>query len=227
MAAKRRNILAYVTEKYRKKVVSLEDGIKKILDEEWEEKALARAEAQTNKIDKMLKGEADEKENRGWFQDRKQRKEEKERLKLTPASGEDGKPKKKGRAQRRKKKGDGGAAANAAEERARREVEKVALYQARLAKRSSKPKRIKAVVETNVNAGAGRKTKRKKSSFEKDLTDVSRKGVKGLRYDEQGEERPEIREQPEAVERRREEGRRQEEQQKSSMMRLVKGGRKL
>lgn len=67
--------IAAIIEKYKKKVAALEEKIQGILQEEWEEKALRRAEMQMAKTEKILKGEVDEK--RTWFQSGKERREEK------------------------------------------------------------------------------------------------------------------------------------------------------
>lgn len=65
----------------------------------------------------------------------------------------EGKPVKKGRGQRRKKKGESNP-----EERMQREMQKVALYQARLEKRNRKPKKMLSVYD----APPGKPTKKGK-----------------------------------------------------------------
>uniref|UniRef100_A0A146M036 RNA helicase n=1 Tax=Lygus hesperus TaxID=30085 RepID=A0A146M036_LYGHE len=177
-----------IIEKYKKKLANLEEKIQGILQEEWEEKALRKAEMQMAKTEKIMKGEVDEK--RSWFQSGKERREEKDRLRLEAipkfkkGSGKEeegeGKPAKKGRAQRRKKKGESDP-----EERMQREMQKVALYQARLAKRSRKPKKMNTVYDAEPSKAASKGTSKnkKKSMFDSDLTDVSRKSVKKLRYE--------------------------------------------
>lgn len=62
-------------EKYRVRVSALEDKVKHILQEEWEERTLNRAENQANHAEKILKGETAT--PRSWFQSDKQRKLEK------------------------------------------------------------------------------------------------------------------------------------------------------
>lgn len=54
---------------------NLEERIKQILQEEWEEKELRKAEAHMSKTEKILKGEVPE--QREWFQTKKERQEEK------------------------------------------------------------------------------------------------------------------------------------------------------
>ncbi|CAH1365083.1 unnamed protein product [Tenebrio molitor] len=68
-----------ILEKYRNKLEKLEPQIEKILQEEYEERLLAKAENQAKKAEKLLKGETNN-VVRPWFQTKKQRKEEKERL---------------------------------------------------------------------------------------------------------------------------------------------------
>jgi hypothetical protein len=56
-------------------VSALEDKVKHILQEEWEERALNRSENQANRAEKILKGQADM--PRSWFQSDEERKLEK------------------------------------------------------------------------------------------------------------------------------------------------------
>lgn len=96
---------------------------------------------------------------------------------------------------------------NTAEDRAKKELEKIASYQARLAKKKNKPKKIKTVMDESnrdfskkgtmsyyfvtskgtVNSNTSHifsgSLKRSKSSFAADLTDTSKKGVKKMRYE--------------------------------------------
>lgn len=160
-----------ILKKYRAKVEALEDKIKGILEEEWSDKALKKAEIEAEKATKSLKGEVN-KEKREWFQTHKEREEEKERLRLEEL------PKaKKGRAQRRKKK----SSMETPEVRAQREMEKVALYQAREAKRRRKRQKISAVYDGSGKTQQEEKRK-KKSAFSSDLTDTRRKNVKRIRH---------------------------------------------
>lgn len=68
-----------IVEKYRKKVARLEEEITKILQEEWEERAMQKAENQANRAEKIIKGGPGELP-RSWFQNHKQRMEEKGNL---------------------------------------------------------------------------------------------------------------------------------------------------
>lgn len=169
-----------IIEKYRLKLDNIEAEIVKILEEEYAERMLAKAENQANKAQRILTGEN---ENRPWFQTTKERKEEKNRLALKPKD-----PKKK----TKKKNDDEVPVKNnknkkpqkgkeTADDRARSELDKVALLQARLAKKKTKPKKIRSCPDELVDAGKG--TKRSRSNFTDDLTDVSKKGVKRMRYE--------------------------------------------
>ena len=62
-------------EKYRARVSTLEDKVKHILQEEWEERTLNRAENQANRAEKILKGQTEM--LRSWFQSDEERKLEK------------------------------------------------------------------------------------------------------------------------------------------------------
>ncbi|XP_014251381.1 probable ATP-dependent RNA helicase DDX27 [Cimex lectularius] len=178
-----RTIPTEIISKFKKKVNALEERINTILQEEWEEKALRKAELQMAKTEKILS--QDDSEKRMWFQTGKERREEKERLRLEEIPKfQKGKPKnkevekvKKGRAQRRKKKGE-----TTSEERVEREMQKLALYQARLAKRNRKPKKMNTIYD-KPEVKRAKINKTKKSVFDSDLTDVSKKGVKKLRYE--------------------------------------------
>ncbi|XP_014274809.1 probable ATP-dependent RNA helicase DDX27 [Halyomorpha halys] len=170
---KQRLIPQEILKKYRAKVEVLEEKIKGVLEEEWSEKALKKAENEALKAEKSLKGET--KEKRDWFQTHKEREEEKERLRLEELpKGKN----KKGRASRRKKnKGEN------PEERAQREIEKVALYQAREAKRKRKGNKLIAVHEAEDKSRNQGQKRGKRSAFDSDLTDTRRKNVKRLRHE--------------------------------------------
>ncbi|XP_044746859.1 probable ATP-dependent RNA helicase DDX27 [Coccinella septempunctata] len=167
-----------ILEKYREKLEKIEPQINKILKEEYEERMLSKVENRANRAEKILKGEVDP--NRPWFQTKKERQKEKERLSLKPTDGAKPKPENKGKntenKKNNKKKGK-----DTAEDRANNEMKKVALLQAKLAKRKSKPGKIIAVKDAELNGKTS--GKKKQSSFFKDLTDTSNKNAKKLRYD--------------------------------------------
>ncbi|XP_046385363.1 probable ATP-dependent RNA helicase DDX27 [Ischnura elegans] len=216
---KSRAIPLDILEKYKKRISSLEEDVKAILDEEESERQLQKAEGQAKKVEKMLqeKGEVLER-TRTWFQTQKERKEEKAKLSLTVNNTE---KKKKGKrkgdmggsddddSDEKQKRGVRGGKKNKAkaEKRAKgggkdpseinalKELEKVAALQVRLAKRMNKPSRMRAVADYGNNS---KETKSKfsgkrKSSFAEDLTDVSRKNVKRIRYEANKKQREDMR----------------------------------
>ncbi|GLV36488.1 Rs1 [Carabus blaptoides fortunei] len=177
-----------IVDKYRGKLERVEPEISHILEEEHAERLLAKAENQANRAERILHGEV---QDRPWFQSTKQRKEEKQRLALKPKLQRDKQPTQqpgKGKQHEKpvkdaknKKKYKG---KETAEDRAKAEVDKVALVQARLAKRKSKPKRIRTCPEEINNKNtSGKGVKRKKSNFTDELWDVSKKGVKKARHE--------------------------------------------
>ncbi|KAG5337858.1 DDX27 helicase, partial [Acromyrmex heyeri] len=185
---KNRIIPPDIIEKYNKKLESLEPDVQKILQEEKSEKELAKVENEANRIEKILKVE-DGKEQRSWFQSKKERKKEKDNLRLTKK--QIGKNKKHEKelsniVQEKKKKAQNEPQKDTAEDRAKKELEKIAAYQARLAKKSNRQKKIRTVTDENVmnrDFAKKRSLKRPKSSFAADLTDTSKKGVKRMRYE--------------------------------------------
>ncbi|XP_033218592.1 probable ATP-dependent RNA helicase DDX27 [Belonocnema kinseyi] len=184
-SVKMRIIPVDIIEKYHKKLQSLEPDVDRIQAEEKTESELLKMENQANRMENLLKG-SNEKNRRSWFQTKKERKDEKERLQLTES-----KPKSKKRkesssleGEKEKKLKKKKEPVDPAEERINKELEKVAAYQARLAKKTNRQKKIRAMVDEkgrpNEKKGARKRTK---SSFAEDLTDTSRKGVKRLRYE--------------------------------------------
>ncbi|XP_076293966.1 dead-box helicase Rs1 [Lasioglossum baleicum] len=186
---KNRIIPPDIIEKYNKRLQSLEPDVEKILEEERNERELAKMENQTNRVEKLLKNENNKGEQRSWFQTQRERKEEKEKLSLTEKQPKIKANKKQNRepsnlVQEKKKKVAKEPKKETAEDRARNELDKTAAYQARLAKKKNKQKKIRAVIDddrstTNKRAGL----KRPKSSFVADLTDTSKKAVKRMRYE--------------------------------------------
>ncbi|XP_051174595.1 probable ATP-dependent RNA helicase DDX27 [Leptopilina boulardi] len=184
---KNRIIPPDIIEKYYKKLESFADDITRILDEEKHERELAKLENQANRMENLLKGS--EGQTRTWFQTKKERKDEKERLQLTEKKStqlkkEKLKEKENGKENKKKKQDKKNEPIDEAEERVNKELEKVAAFQARAAKRMNKQKKIRTVVENDYHSMDKKKLKRKaKSSFVEDLTDTSRKGVKRMRYE--------------------------------------------
>ncbi|KAE8750031.1 hypothetical protein FOCC_FOCC003155 [Frankliniella occidentalis] len=189
---KSRIIPPEIISKYREKCEVLKEDIKNIMEEEFQERQLNKLENQANRAEKMLKGEKSEK--RDWFQSRKEREEEKDRLRLTekpskekkakPSKGEKKNPKDEKTKDKKKSKKKNVMNDDTPEGRAAKELDKAALLQARLAKRKTKQKKMSTVYDkasTQSENAASRK--RKMSSFSTDLTDTSIKGVKRIRYE--------------------------------------------
>ncbi|VEN57793.1 unnamed protein product [Callosobruchus maculatus] len=150
---KNRIIPPDVLEKYRNKLEKLEPEIAEILQEEYNERQLSKVENQVNRAEKLLKGEAEEK--RPWFQTKKQRQEEKNRLDSTFQ---------KNKSDKKEKTKFKGKSKEAPNDKVSDELSKVALAQARLAKRKHKPKRINTVREETTTFG-GKLGKKQKSFF--------------------------------------------------------------
>lgn len=192
---KNRIILPDIIDKYSKKLQSLETDVNKILEEERNERELAKIENQANRAEKLLKNESNKGAQRTWFQTQKERKEEKgnfqsinfciwncsyskfhmeymytllkqfiwflEKLSLTEKQNTN-KEKKQNREPsniiEEKKKKSKEPKQETAEDRAKRELEKIAAYQARLAKKKNKQNKIRTVVE-NDKFSSNRKSK--------------------------------------------------------------------
>ncbi|CAK1543490.1 unnamed protein product [Leptosia nina] len=197
---KSRQVPPDIVAKYREKMAKLEPEIGAILNEEYAEKQLKKMEKQTEKLEGAMKKKEDgpqveSKRSREWFQTSKEKRQEKERLTLARHQGKDAQKGKKRRrdddsdddAPKKKKKQTKHAPKDSAEERVRREMEKVALLQSRLAKGKKKQRRIRAVEEDDdrptQRKNTGMKPKKKLTNFTNDLTDTSKSSTKRLRYD--------------------------------------------
>lgn len=74
---KNRLIPPDIINKYNKKLQSLEPDMERILQEEKNEREIAKMENQANRAENLLKGSSDDKNHRSWFQSAKERKHEK------------------------------------------------------------------------------------------------------------------------------------------------------
>ena len=185
---KNRIIPPDIVGKYNKRLQSLESDVENILEEERHERELAKIENQANRVERLLKDEKDTGEQRSWFQTQKERKEEKDKLSLVEKPPKSKEKKQKNRepsnlVQEKKKKVSKEPKKDTAEDRANKELEKTAAFQARLAKKKNKQKKIRAVVEDKSVNNRRAPLKRPRSSFAADLTDTSKKAVKRMRYD--------------------------------------------
>lgn len=148
-------------------------------------------EMQINKTENALKGLSQP--EREWFQSMKQRRDEKERLSVnaTIAAGNSKqlpKHKRKGDAHEfskrniRKRKEEKRTPEQLAKARAMREIEKVSLVRAKLAKSQARPGRLNAIAEDK-RPERQQASNKKRSKFLSDLTDTSQRGAKRLRYE--------------------------------------------
>ncbi|KAJ8925856.1 hypothetical protein NQ315_009708 [Exocentrus adspersus] len=152
-----------ILQKYKQKLEKIEPQIAHILQEEYEERVLSKTENQVNRAEKLLKGEADQK--RPWFQTKRQRKEEQERLSLKQVTTDNKKQKQGNKTEKAKKD----RRKETPEDRIQSEISKVALLQAKLAKKKHKPKKISTVKDGALGVNQNN-------------SDVSKKNTKKLRY---------------------------------------------
>ncbi|XP_075743678.1 putative ATP-dependent RNA helicase DDX27 [Rhipicephalus microplus] len=159
---------------FREKIAGLEQEIESILQEEKAEKELGVIEKEVEKASELVNKKANANEpQRSWFQTPKEKFREQVQLKLGKHS------------KHTLKKLKIPPRAQNAEDRVSRELEKTAQYQARLAKRAKKPKRIRAVTEddgSKTHPPKGKKSAKKRKGFDAELVDTSRKAVKKFRY---------------------------------------------
>ncbi|XP_037816534.1 probable ATP-dependent RNA helicase DDX27 [Lucilia sericata] len=205
-SVKNRIIPPEIIEKYRNKLTALEPEIQNILDEEQAERQIAKMEQQLSKTERKLLGAKNE--HRDWFQTKKQREEEKQRLSLNPddpktkksedknkkrkrpeygGDGEDGPPVKELSAKKKKKEEAAKRVKTPeqlAKERAMKEIEKVSLVRAKISKLRKRPGKLSAVSDVSSFSKGGNTNKPRRggnSAFTNDLTDVSRSGALRLR----------------------------------------------
>lgn len=172
------------------------------MDEEQAERQLAKMEQQLSKTERKLLGNANV-EHREWFQTKKQREEEKERLAIDSTvgksektkkkpkreyggDGEDGPPVKELAAKKKKKEEPKKKTPEQlAKERAMKEIEKVSLVRAKISKLRKRPGKLSAVSDTPASKNNASNTASKRggnhSAFTNDLTDISRSGALRLR----------------------------------------------
>lgn len=203
---KNRIIPPEIIEKYRKKLIALEPEIRNVYDEEKAEKELAQTEQQLNVTEKRLLDKNATKEQRQWFQTHRQRMEEKERLSIRPKDPEKEAKKKQNKQKRRrgsdnesdledyifknrgeKKKKERKplpvkSARAQARERALKDLEAASLTRAKISKSIVKPKKLRAVDDSQPRKEFAKPRRANGSKFAFDM-DTSKKGVKKLRYD--------------------------------------------
>ncbi|XP_066519943.1 probable ATP-dependent RNA helicase DDX27 [Hoplias malabaricus] len=166
--------------KFRDLIEKLEKDIYAVLCLEKEEKEMVHSEAQINSAQKRLTQKEDEKQPaRTWFQTNAERK--KERMNKALQDFDLALRGKKKRAQFLK---EGKKKVLSAEERAQFEILKSQMYAERTSKRERKPKRARAIPEDEPKNKASKQNSgkpAKKSVFDKELTNVSKKALKQYR----------------------------------------------
>ncbi|XP_064599408.1 probable ATP-dependent RNA helicase DDX27 [Liolophura sinensis] len=180
-AVKSRVIPQEVIGKYRDKITKMEPDIKKVNIEELEEKELKASEDKMKRAEKLLENPKDQggQPKRIWFQSHKEKMREKAGLRLAHLKGiknQTGKNKKK----------------ITPEDRVNFELTKAQLYAHRTSKKAFRPKRIRAYNDAEEIAAPKKKRKGKKSTFDQELTNTSKKAVKMLRKGPSYQERKEM-----------------------------------
>ncbi|KPP76955.1 putative ATP-dependent RNA helicase DDX27, partial [Scleropages formosus] len=166
--------------KFRDLIEKLEKDVYAVMRLEKEEREMAHSQAQISVAEKRLKQESEEKQpQRTWFQTKEERKKERMAKALQDFDfALRGKKKREKFLKDRKKK------ELSAEDRAQFEILKAQMYAERAAKRERKHKRARAMPEDEPAQKAGQqKGSRppKKSVFDKELTNTSRKALKQYR----------------------------------------------
>ncbi|XP_004370317.1 probable ATP-dependent RNA helicase DDX27 [Trichechus manatus latirostris] len=178
--------------KFRDKIEKMEKDVYAVLQLEAEEKEMQQSEAQINTAKRLLekgKEALNQEPERSWFQTKEERKKEK----IASALQEfdfalRGKKKRKKFMKDAKKKGE-----MTAEERSQFEILKAQMFAERLAKRSRRAKRARAMPEEEPARGPAKKQKQaKKSVFDEELTNTSKKALKQYRAGPSFEERKKL-----------------------------------
>ncbi|XP_050999781.1 probable ATP-dependent RNA helicase DDX27 [Acomys russatus] len=178
--------------KFRDKIEKMEKDVYAVLQLEAEEKEMQQSEAQIDTAKRLLekgKEKANQEPERSWFQTKEERKKEK----IAKALQEfdlalRGKKKRKKFMKDAKKKGE-----MTAEERSQFEILKAQMFAERLAKRNRRTKRARAMPEEEPAAGPAKKQKQQKRSvFDEELTNTSKKALKQYRAGPSFEERKQL-----------------------------------
>ncbi|KAM9813407.1 putative ATP-dependent RNA helicase DDX27 [Neosynchiropus ocellatus] len=180
-SVKARVLPAEVVLKFRDLISKLESDVEAVVKLEREERELAASEAKLSVAQKRLNGTASSESQRVWFQTQQERKQSRVSKALQEFDlALRGKKKREKFLKDGRKKKD-----LTAEDRAQFEILKAQMFAERAAKRERRAKRARAMPEEEpvpkkVNkktGGAGRA----KSSFDKELTNTSKKNLKNYR----------------------------------------------
>merc|ERR1712083_348347 len=155
---KSRTVNNDVVEKYRAKLVRLEEDITRVLEEEKAEREIAKLENRAGKLQNRMNGTEEE---RAWFQSKEQRKQEKQKLKQQQ---------KDPTCTKRKMKKKASQSGDPEQRESLREYD----FTNREAKRARKQKRIRVFNEDDEDVGQTKK-KKSKSSFESHIVNTSTK----------------------------------------------------
>jgi len=166
---KSRTVNSDVLEKYKGKLKKLEDDVSRVLEEEKAEKEIAKLENRAGKMQNMIDGKEDD---RTWFQTKKQRLEEKQKLKKKLKDPTFTKTKQKKKQELN---------LDPEEAREMKQVHREADFLVRQAKRKRRETKIRTFNENDGGAPRSKKQK-KKSSFEAELVNTSEKSVKAFRH---------------------------------------------
>jgi len=166
---KSRTVNSDVLEKYKGKLKKLEDDVSRVLEEEKAEKEIAKLENRAGKMQNMIDGKEDD---RTWFQTKKQRLEEKQKLKKKLKDPTFTKTKQKKKQELN---------LDPEEAREMKQVNREADFLVRQAKRKRRETKIRTFNENDGGAPRSKKQK-KKSSFEAELVNTSEKSVKAFRH---------------------------------------------
>ncbi|XP_028854676.1 putative ATP-dependent RNA helicase DDX27 isoform X2 [Denticeps clupeoides] len=179
-AVKARVLPQEVILKFRDLIEKLEKDVYAVMKLEKEEREMAHSEAQINSAQRKLTQKADEKQPpRTWFQTNEERKKDR----MTKAL-QDFDLALRGKKKRVQFLKEGKKKELTAEERSQFEILKSQMYAERAAKRERKPKRARAMPddepeERGPKQNSGKPAK--KSMFDKELTNTSRKALKQYR----------------------------------------------
>uniref|UniRef100_A0AAY4EHV6 RNA helicase n=1 Tax=Denticeps clupeoides TaxID=299321 RepID=A0AAY4EHV6_9TELE len=178
-AVKARVLPQEVILKFRDLIEKLEKDVYAVMKLEKEEREMAHSEAQINSAQRKLTQKADEKQPpRTWFQTNEERKKDR----MTKAL-QDFDLALRGKKKRVQFLKEGKKKELTAEERSQFEILKSQMYAERAAKRERKPKRARAMPddEPEERGEATNGKPAKKSMFDKELTNTSRKALKQYR----------------------------------------------
>ncbi|XP_029943261.1 putative ATP-dependent RNA helicase DDX27 isoform X3 [Salarias fasciatus] len=175
-AVKARVLPPDVVLKFRDLISKLEKDVEAVLKMEKEERELAASEAKLSVAQKRLQDSSSSSQSqRAWFQTQQERKQSRVSKALQEFDLA-----LRGKKKREKFVKDGRKKELTSEERAQFEILKAQMFAERAAKRERRPKRARAMMEEDTPAKANQKAGKggKKSVFDKELTNTSKKSLK-------------------------------------------------